>query len=83
MTDSQHTPWFAKKSFGWGWSIPLAWQGWVTLAAYISLVLSLQIFTGPRENFWLWFGMFCGLTGMLIGICWWKGEKPEWRWGKD
>jgi hypothetical protein len=19
----------------------------------------------------------------LIGICWWKGERPRWRWGDE
>jgi hypothetical protein len=23
------------------------------------------------------------LTLLLIGICYLKGEKPRWRWGKD
>jgi len=23
------------------------------------------------------------LTAVMIMVCWLKGEKPEWRWGKD
>ena len=23
------------------------------------------------------------LTGFLIAVCRWKGEKARWRWGKD
>ena len=23
------------------------------------------------------------LTVLLVFICWLKGERPEWRWGRD
>jgi hypothetical protein len=23
------------------------------------------------------------LAGLLVTVCWIKGEKPRWRWGKD
>ena len=74
--------WFPAKKYGWGWGIPLTWQGWAVLFAY-SLLLTLA-------SFWVVFYMdriveffifVFALTGVLIWICVKKGEKPKWRWG--
>ena len=39
MFDDQ--PWFAPKSFGYGAGLPIAWQGWVMLAAHMALIFGL------------------------------------------
>jgi hypothetical protein len=35
-----------------------------------------------RHLGWLVAYLLVLVTG-LIAICYWKGEKPRWRWGKD
>ena len=30
--------WFPVKRYGWGWGLPIVWQGWVVLVAYTSLL---------------------------------------------
>ena len=30
--------WFAPKRFGYGAGLPIAWQGWVVMAAYFATV---------------------------------------------
>ena len=79
--------WFRAKRYGFGWT-PSTWEGWlvilfyilfavfgtnriVSLAGDVSLVgVSLALFLVP-------------LTALLVLICYSKGERPSWRWGKE
>ncbi len=78
--------WFKRKRYGWGWQ-PSSWEGWVVLVFYFLAIFShfltlnlvsestgqtLKIF-GPR---------FIIFTIILLLICYKKGEKPKWSWGK-
>ena len=31
--------WFPAKRYGWGWSFPTTWQGWLVMALYLILIL--------------------------------------------
>lgn len=73
--------WFPAKSYGWGWSFPCAWQGWVVLLAYVGLLGAAGLLIDPAVHMKLWLVAVWGLTAILIPVCWWKGEKPAWRWG--
>lgn len=73
--------WFYAKEYGWGWGLPACWQGWVVLVGYIALLaLGPFLFSLDRQlpHFLLFTGV---LTSLLLVVCWWKGEKPAWRWG--
>jgi hypothetical protein len=35
---SQIEYWFPAKRYGWGWGLPITWQGWLVFAAFIGLV---------------------------------------------
>jgi len=37
------TPWFGRKKFGFGWG-PASWQGWLTVAAYVLVVILIGQF---------------------------------------
>lgn len=39
MRDDDDAAWFAPKRFGYGAGLPIAWQGWVVLAAYLAVVI--------------------------------------------
>ena len=72
--------WFKSKSFGWGWT-PCSIEGWLVTIAFISALIILA-FTLREDNttsFLLW---LVSLMAVLIIICYKKGEKPRWRWGK-
>ena len=30
--------WFRAKKYGWGWGLPLKWQGWAVLIAFFALL---------------------------------------------
>jgi Na+-driven multidrug efflux pump len=36
----------------------------------------------PRHALWYVIVVNAAAAG-LIGICWWKGERPRWRWGDE
>ncbi len=80
--DENNPYWFARKRYGWGWGLPLRWEGWAVLAAYAIGMTLLGIFVSPAKSMiWFLYGVFV-LTGALIWICAAKGEPPGgWHWG--
>ncbi len=71
--------WFAAKTYGWGWGLPLRWQGWVVMLCFIgALVGGTPI---AEKDVTLFIGYAIVLSFVLVVICWWKGEAPRWRWG--
>jgi hypothetical protein len=80
-TDTRY--WFAAKTYGWGWGLPLTWEGWVSL-----IVWAAVLFTGiyrlrhQHQSLELRLGYVTAMSLVLVLICYWKGEPPGWRWGK-
>jgi hypothetical protein len=74
--------WFHAKSYGWGWALPSAWQGWVALITYLVLIPVAVRFFPPERGMAAFLAAVFGLSAVLIAICWWKGEPPRWRWGE-
>jgi len=75
--------WFPAKRYGWGWGIPQTWQGWVILAAFAALLIIGSVVLPPGRQPGSYFVYVAVLCGLLIGVCWLKGEPPRWRWGDD
>lgn len=73
--------WFAAKRYGWGWGLPLVWQGWVVLAAFFVLLAAGAWFCHPERSPWPYLIYTTLLSILLIAVCWRKGEPPSWRWG--
>ena len=75
--------WFRAQRYGWGWGLPLTWQGWIIVIAYTVMIIA-GIFIFPlNEKKALFICWLVGFTILLLVICWIKGESPRWRWGKD
>ena len=74
--------WFPAKQYGWGWDLPVCWQGWVVLLAYIVLLPAGAFVFRPDRQMPQYLAYTGILTGLLIAVSWWKGEKPAWRWGE-
>lgn len=87
---SKPTYWFAAKKYGWGWSVPLTWQGWL---AYGAVAVTFAVYT-----FWVLHGAgnssidgafvtagYCIVAAItlpvLFVVCLAKGEPLRWRWG--
>ena len=75
-------PWFRAKKYGWGWSWPLAWQGWLVLGLYCALVVFGALRFASTYDMTLIAG-FVLLTLLFMATCWITGEKPRWRSGDD
>ena len=82
MLPNEKKPWFPAKRYGWGWGPPNCWQGWVVFAVWLALLAGggVYLMPGQPELFVLY---AIGLTIVLVIVCWIKGEKPRWRWGRD
>jgi hypothetical protein len=81
----QDTPqyWFPVKRYGWGWGLPVRWQGWVVLALYFASIYLGIRYLDPRDNVGGFLLVLAIATVVLIAVCAWKGEKPlGWRWGE-
>ncbi len=81
-TDPPENPryWFPAKRYGWGWGIPVTWQGWIVLVAFIIAMLIAGM-TLAAGHLILYLVTVAILVGVLIAICYAKGEPPRWRWG--
>lgn len=82
MGKDKKTIWFSSKKYGFGWGLPVTWQGWFVFFLYILLIIiGIMALTNSagQIGFLLLYVIF--LTALLIFICWKKGEKPKWRWG--
>lgn len=85
LKDNPQGYWFRARWYGWGW-VPATWQGWVVIAIWFALVLALGATVDdaspPREVAFTFFLPLAILTGTLLRICWKKGERPHWSWGR-
>jgi len=78
------TFWFPVKRYGWGWGLPVRWQGWVVFASYAALAYAGVHYFKEQRNVAGLFVYLGILTVALIAIVIAKGERPAgWRWGKQ
>ena len=75
--------WFRAKRYGWGWGLPMRWQGWTTLIVYFLLLGVVALLFQPGCHPFTFTLLVTLVTLALVAVCWLKGEPPRWRWGKD
>jgi lipoprotein signal peptidase len=80
---SERKYWFRAKRYGWGWGLPSSWQGWVVLAVFVVSLIVGGIVFPPNTERWSFTVLAIVLGGLLVVVCWLKGEPPRWRWGDD
>jgi hypothetical protein len=81
---SDKESWFPAPKYGFGWGLPVCWQGWAVLLSYFLLIAGGCVFMSRSATHFPIFIAFVTLvTGVFIFICWVKGEKLRWRWGDD
>ncbi len=73
--------WFPAKRYGWGWGLPVAWQGQTVMAVFAILLLigAVTLLPGYGPATFVAFALL--LCVLLVVVCWIKGERPSWRWG--
>jgi hypothetical protein len=70
--------WFPAKTHGWGWGPPRRWQGWVVMVAWAVALVAGGRLVKIHTYWYVLYALFLG--AILTAICYWKGEKPGWRW---
>lgn len=71
--------WFRRKLYGWGWT-PTTWEGWLVVLIWAIIFTSLM---SKMDHEGLKNILFVFISiGLLIYVCYKKGEKPRWQWGK-
>ncbi len=75
--------WFPAKRHGWGWGLPTAWQGWLVLAVFFVLLSVGGVVLLPRYGALSFVACAAGLCVLLCTVCWFKGERPRWRWDRS
>ena len=75
--------WFPAVRYGWGWGLPVTWEGWIVFSVFIVAVFIVSFLIDPIKSTLLFSVANLIVLGILIGICWKKGEPPKWRWGDE
>jgi hypothetical protein len=79
---SDEDPWFAPKLFGFGFGLPIAWQGWILVLAYVAAVASL-VFAMKDRPVQLVAALCLPTIAFLVIGCRKTRGGCRWRWGRD
>jgi hypothetical protein len=75
--------WFAPKRYGIGAGLPIAWQGWVTLALFIAAITVAGITLLPVHwGLYVWALVVATAAITIVAARTTKGGW-RWRWGED
>lgn len=80
---AQHKPhfWFPRRHYGWGWGLPVCWQGWAVFLVYGATLWGCNSLFQDRPPL-LGLSSLAATAG-LIWVCYHKGEPPKWSWGSS
>lgn len=72
--------WFPVKraGSGWGWGLPIAWQGWLALGLFLAAATTGSIALLAHGQLAL-LGYNGALMLLLVGLMLWKGEPQSMR----
>lgn len=74
--------WFPAKKYGWGWGLPVQWQGWVVYGLALILLACIFFLFPPATDIVPFLVSTWGVLLVLVAICFIKDEQPQWRWSK-
>jgi hypothetical protein len=67
--------WVPAKRFGWGWGLPVTWEGWLVFAAFLALLVAGAFIFPPRANLAAYLAYVVLLCAALVGVTWLKGRR--------
>lgn len=74
--------WFPARRYGWGWGLPVRWQGWLVYGAAVLLLVSVFFVFPPTVDLVPFLIGTWSVILVLVAICSLKGDPARWRWGK-
>jgi hypothetical protein len=80
MSANEPKYWFRAKRYGWGWGLPGTWQGWAVLVLWVAAFILGRRYLVPH-NVYAHLAFALAMVGLLLSICYKKGEPPRWRFG--
>jgi len=84
VSNNEKSYWFAAKRYGWGWGLPVTWQGWAVIAAYVAALAAGVVYLREHPDARMLPAWIAAITLALVAIIATKGERPlRWRWGDD
>ena len=70
--------WFPAKEHGYGWGLPITWQGWVVVVAFLGLLAAGRfVFFPPARSSWQFNAYMAVLIVAMLGICYVTGEPQR------
>lgn len=72
--------WFAPKLFGFGFGLPIAWQGWALMLCYLA-VLAVLVLELRRHPLQLIAALVLPTIALLVIGCAKTRGGCHWRWG--
>ncbi|MES2754336.1 MAG: hypothetical protein V4659_06690 [Pseudomonadota bacterium] len=70
--------WFAPKRYGYGAGLPIAWQGWALLLAFIGVLVGAAIAFLPTQ--WVAFVAATGAASVVLTLVAARHTRGGWRW---
>ena len=76
--------WFKTRKYGWGWGLPLTWQGWASFGLFIVIWLLALFAYLPsdgesitHDNLWSFIGVMVIDVLALVYVSFKYGEAPS------
>lgn len=63
---------------GWGWGLPIVWQGWVAGLIYFATLIGGIVFLVPSGQL-IVIAFICIWYALFLGLMFWKGEPQSRR----
>ena len=73
--------WFAPKRYGFGAGLPIAWQGWAVLLAFILLIVAIGLGLDGRPALQASI-LFPAIAALLLITARTTRGGWRWRWGE-
>jgi hypothetical protein len=63
---------------GWGWGLPVVWQGWLAFALFLAALIAGMVALLPFGQLAV-IAYSCAVGGLFLGVVFWKGEPQSER----
>lgn len=87
MSGPSSKPWFAAKRYGVGSGMPVAWQGWVTILAFVGALVAVSTIPAFFHSIiavFLEIVIILLVLAVFLLVCAAKTDGGwKWRWGGE